>query len=77
MDAEHLIIQTTDAVHGFGLSFYFVAAVDAEITAADSSAETVLIADAILLSSFYSYPAVVTDLLDSETDADADANCIA
>jgi len=75
VDAEHLIIQTTDAVHGFGLSFYFPAAVDAEITAADSSAETVLIADAILLSSFYSYPAVVTDLLDSETDADA--NCIA
>ncbi len=73
---EHLLIQTTDAVHGFGLSFYYPAAADAETTMADSLAEMVLTVDVILLSSSYSYLVVVTDLSVSETETDADANCI-
>ena len=68
----HQHFQTTDVILGFGLSSCFSSAADAEITEADYSATTVLIADAdaTLLSSFYSCPYLTT------TDADVDANQI-
>lgn len=74
MDAEHLLLLTTDVIPVFGLSFYSSSAADAETTEAVFSAITMAATmaadvDVNSLSSCYSYPALTTTAVDVAADA--------